>query len=177
MVSRRLLFNAFVRNMKEGILRMAKPKNRPETPQEFSYEDELQTAEARMAQPEPAKRPKGFQPGHQDWRKKRTEAAAQANMVAFDYADVEGGPAAQAKAAADASPLAQAVAQGNIYLVEGQIRLDRQNQPPVVADQRRIVYANSDDQALQKFMAYFTSMNSPTGFYSVVSAGCSEAIR
>lgn len=63
-----------------------------------------------------------------------------------------------------------------IYLVEGKVRLDQDGSPPVFSDQRRIVNAGSVDEALQKFMHYFTSMSNPLQRYTVVQAGASETI-
>ena len=77
----------------------------------------------------------------------------------------------QAPAAAVTPPATTA-----IYLVEGKVRLDQDGSPPVFSDQRRIVNASSVDEALQKFMNYFTSMSNPLQRYTVVQAGASETI-
>lgn len=63
-----------------------------------------------------------------------------------------------------------------IYLVEGKVRLDQDGSPPIVSDQRRIVNAANVDEALRKFVNYFTSMSNPIQRYTVVQAGASETI-
>lgn len=64
----------------------------------------------------------------------------------------------------------------SLYLVEGKVRLDQMGSPPIHADQRRIVSATSDDEALQKFMRYFANMSNEMQTYTVVSAAAAEAI-
>jgi hypothetical protein len=64
----------------------------------------------------------------------------------------------------------------SLYLVEGKVRLDQMGSPPIHADQRRIVSATSDDEALQKFMRYFANMSNEMQTYTVVSAAASGAI-
>jgi len=63
-----------------------------------------------------------------------------------------------------------------IYLVEGKVRLDQDGSTPIVADQRRIVNATNVDEALSKFVNYFTSMSNPVQRYTVVQAAASETI-
>lgn len=63
-----------------------------------------------------------------------------------------------------------------IYLVEGKVRLDQDGSTPIVADQRRIVNAANVDEALSKFVNYFTSMSNPVQRYTVVQAAASETI-
>lgn len=63
-----------------------------------------------------------------------------------------------------------------IYLVEGKVRLDQDGSTPIVADQRRIVNATSADEALAKFVNYFSGMSNPIQRYTVVQAGASETI-
>lgn len=64
-----------------------------------------------------------------------------------------------------------------IFLVEGKVRLDQDGATPIVADQRRIVMATNIDEALAKFVRYFTSMSNPVQRYTVVHASGSEAIN
>ena len=64
-----------------------------------------------------------------------------------------------------------------IFLVEGKVRLDQDGSTPIVADQRRIVMAVNIDEALAKFVRYFTSMSNPVQRYTVVQASGSEAIN
>lgn len=64
----------------------------------------------------------------------------------------------------------------SIYLVEGKVRLDQDGSTPVFSDQRRIVNASNTDEALQKFVNYFTAMSNPLQRYTVVQAGASETI-
>ena len=64
-----------------------------------------------------------------------------------------------------------------IFLVEGKIRLDQDGTTPIVADQRRIVMAGNIDEALAKFVRYFTAMSNPVQRYTVVQASGSEAIN
>ena len=71
---------------------------------------------------------------------------------------------------------AGAVATSSTYLVEGKVRLDQGGDPPVIADQRRIVNAANVDEALSKFVNYFASMSNPAQRYTVVQAGASETI-
>ena len=63
-----------------------------------------------------------------------------------------------------------------LYLVEGKVRLDQDGSPPIVADQRRIVNATSIDDALSKFVSYFSAMSNPVQRYTVVQAAAAEAI-
>ena len=69
-----------------------------------------------------------------------------------------------------------AVATSSTFLVEGKVRLDQGGDPPVIADQRRIVNAANVDEALSKFVNYFTSMSNANQRYTVVQAGASETI-
>ena len=66
-----------------------------------------------------------------------------------------------------------------IYLVEGTVQM-RPNQPGggmVQSDQRRIVWAQTSNEALQKFSAYFSNLNNVNETYVVVGAAVSEEIR
>lgn len=63
-----------------------------------------------------------------------------------------------------------------LYLVEGKVRLDQDGSTPIVADQRRIVNATSIDDALAKFVNYFSAMSNPVQRYTVVQAAAAEAI-
>jgi hypothetical protein len=71
---------------------------------------------------------------------------------------------------------AAAVVTSSTFLVEGKVRLDQEGNSPVFADQRRIVNAANADEALSKFVNYFTSMSNATQRYTVVQAGASETI-
>ena len=68
------------------------------------------------------------------------------------------------------------VAVSSTFLVEGKVRLDQDGNSPVFADQRRIVNATNVDEALSKFVNYFTSMSNANQRYTVVQAGASETI-
>lgn len=63
-----------------------------------------------------------------------------------------------------------------LFLVEGKVRLDRVGDASIVADQRRIVNAHNVDDALEKFVNYFTSMSNGDQSYSIVQAAASETI-
>lgn len=64
----------------------------------------------------------------------------------------------------------------SLFLVEGKVRLDRVGDATIVADQRRIVNAQNVDDALEKFVNYFTSMSNGDQSYSIVQAAASETI-
>jgi hypothetical protein len=68
------------------------------------------------------------------------------------------------------------VATSSTFFVEGKVRLDQDGNSPVFADQRRIVNAASADEALSKFVSYFTGMSNASQRYTVVQAGASETI-
>ena len=74
------------------------------------------------------------------------------------------------------APIAAPVATSSTFLVEGKVRLDQDGNSPVFADQRRIVNAANVDEALSKFINYFTSMSNANQRYTVVQAGASETI-
>lgn len=76
------------------------------------------------------------------------------------------------------SVFVQAVTSGPsaLFLVEGKVRLDRVGDATIVADQRRIVNAQNVDDALEKFVNYFTSMSNGDQSYSIVQAAASETI-
>ena len=74
------------------------------------------------------------------------------------------------------APPTVTVATSATFLVEGKVRLDQEGSAPVVADQRRIVNAANADEALSKFVNYFTNMSNPVQRYTVVQAGASETI-
>lgn len=66
-----------------------------------------------------------------------------------------------------------------LYLVEGVVQM-RPNQPGggmAQSDQRRVVWAHSGNEAIQKFSTYFSSLNTPTETYIVAYASVSEEIR
>ena len=63
------------------------------------------------------------------------------------------------------------------FLVEGKVRLDQDGTTPIVADQRRIVLARNIDEALNKFVRYYSAMSNPVQRYTVVQASGSETIN
>jgi hypothetical protein len=72
-----------------------------------------------------------------------------------------------------------AYGQLNLYLIEGTVQM-RPLQPgrqPIQAEQRRIVWANNIDEAIQKYSSYFSSLNTALEVYVVLNAAGSEAIR
>jgi hypothetical protein len=63
-----------------------------------------------------------------------------------------------------------------IFFVEGKVRLDQEGASAIFSDQRRIVNAANIDEAIQKFMNYFSGMSNPSQRYTVVAVTASEAI-
>lgn len=66
-----------------------------------------------------------------------------------------------------------------LYLVEGTVQM-RPNQPGrqgAQAEQTRIVWATSGNEAIQKYGTYFSSLNNAVETYIVVRAAVSEEIR
>lgn len=64
-----------------------------------------------------------------------------------------------------------------LFLIEGRVRLDQTGRnDPIFADQKRLVWAQSFEQAVQKYNAYFAGLSNFNEKYTVVSAGGSEAI-
>lgn len=67
----------------------------------------------------------------------------------------------------------------NMFLVEGTVQMrptPGSNRNPITADQRRIVMASNIDEAIQKYVNHFTSLNTALETYVVVNAAASEAI-
>ena len=67
----------------------------------------------------------------------------------------------------------------NMFLVEGIVQMrpvPGSNRTPITADQRRIVLASNIDEAIQKYVNHFTSLNTALETYVVVNAAASEAI-
>jgi len=67
----------------------------------------------------------------------------------------------------------------NMFLVEGTVQMrpmPGSNRTPITADQRRIVLASNIDEAIQKYVNHFTSLNTALETYVVVNAAASEAI-
>lgn len=106
-----------------------------------------------------------------------TVAAMQPGQVApialqeFDYAENE-----------TVTPYFQEVAPtpmpaAGLFLITGQVRLDRRGQQPVTAEQTRLVYANNFQEAVAKYSSYFAGLSNQAERYTVVGAGGSEAIR
>jgi hypothetical protein len=75
-----------------------------------------------------------------------------------------------------AEPIPPAVVTSTTFFVEGKVRLDQDGNAPVFADQRRIVNAANVDEALSKFVNYFTNMSNQIQRYTVVQAAASETI-
>jgi len=68
---------------------------------------------------------------------------------------------------------------GNMFLVEGNVQMrpaPGSNRTPITADQRRIVMASNIDEAIQKYVNHFASLNTALETYIVVHAAASEAI-
>ena len=66
-----------------------------------------------------------------------------------------------------------------IYFVEGAVQM-QPNQPgrqPIQSDQRRLVWAQNGNEAIQKYSTYFSSLNNVNETYVVVGAAVSEEIR
>jgi len=64
-----------------------------------------------------------------------------------------------------------------LFYIEGRVRLDQVGaNEPIIADQKRLVWAGSFEEAVQKFSTYFGKLSTPMQKYSVISAGGSEAI-
>ena len=93
-----------------------------------------------------------------------------------DPASVSDDTTARNKVVAAPTPAPVAAATSSTFLVEGKVRLDQDGNSPVFADQRRIVNAANVDEALSKFINYFTSMSNANQRYTVVQAGASETI-
>lgn len=64
-----------------------------------------------------------------------------------------------------------------LFFIEGRVRLDQAGRnDPIFAEQKRLVWAQSFEQAVQKYNAYFAGLSNQNEKYTVVSAGGSEAI-
>ena len=65
-----------------------------------------------------------------------------------------------------------------LFLVEGDVQLSSRNPGQGVSrsKQTRIVYATSDDEALAKFIGYFSTLSNEQQIYAVTAAGATEAI-
>ena len=67
----------------------------------------------------------------------------------------------------------------NMFFVEGNVQMrpaPGSNRTPITADQRRIVMASNIDEAIQKYVNHFTSLNTALETYVVVNAAASETI-
>jgi hypothetical protein len=86
---------------------------------------------------------------------------------------------AAAALAAQQQPVANLPIGGsNLYFVEGMVQaVTGGGTSKQHAQQNRIVWADNPQEAMQKYSAYFASLNNPTTFYSVVNMACSEAIK
>jgi hypothetical protein len=141
---------------------MARPKgspNKPKTekPAEFNYEEEADRAYANAMNP----------------ATQHVATPNQTNRAEFDYAEEEGAPAQQQ--VQPAYPMHDTSL--NLYLISGRVRLERNGQAPVIADQQRLVFALNFNEAAMKYNSYFVSMSNAAERYSVDSMSGSEAIR
>lgn len=131
----------------------SKNKSKIAEPVEFDYEQEAEQAYA-----------SAMNPG--------APQIAATPGVEFDYAELDeaGGVAVRA----GATPVSLG---DSVFLIVGSVRLDRQGQAPITAEQTRIVYASDFNQAVAKFTSYFAGLSNATDRYTVVGASGSEAIR
>lgn len=67
---------------------------------------------------------------------------------------------------------------GNLYLVEGEVQLASrvQGRGAMVAKQFRLVNANDENEAIQKFARYFAGLSDAQSVYTVVNAAAMETI-
>lgn len=98
-------------------------------------------------------------------------AVAQGAVVAPQVMNAQAAPARP-----DPQEYTPWVASSSVFLVEGKIRLDQEGASAIFSDQRRIVNASNIDEAIEKFMNYFTGMSNPSQRYTVVSVTASETI-
>lgn len=64
-----------------------------------------------------------------------------------------------------------------LFFIEGRVRLDVMGSPePVFSEQKRLVWAESFDDAVRKFSTYFASLSNNSQRYTVIGAGGTEAI-
>lgn len=66
-----------------------------------------------------------------------------------------------------------------LFLVEGEVQLSSREpgRGAMVAKQTRLVSANSDDQAIQKFVKYFAGLSDAQSVYTVINAAAMETIQ
>lgn len=133
---------------------MGQPKNSKKKPKvpvqervEFNYEDETVDAAYNTAINSPSAAPQSV----------------------YEYAMEEQGASVN-------TPLTYAP-QTSLFLINGHVRLTRQGQEPITAEQTRIVEARDFNEAVSKYNNYFASLSNPNEIYTVVGAGGSEAIR
>lgn len=73
----------------------------------------------------------------------------------------------------------QANTQRKLYLINGRVRLEQNMGADVArqeADQTRLVWANSDDEAVSKFNNYFSDMSNASQRYTVLFSSITEAL-
>ena len=82
-------------------------------------------------------------------------------------------------AAPPAAPRVQHSAGKMLFLINGRVRMDSTavGGGSIQSDQTRLVWADNDEQAVQKFMKHFTDMTTSDSVYTVIGASISEAIQ
>jgi len=115
-------------------------------------------------------RRKGPKPGYM---KEKIAAEAQ-RLIAEQQANGFG-----AVISGNVGQLHQQLPTQNIFLVEGTVNFVpmRPNIQPRTAQQTRVVWANSSDEAMDKYRNYFSSLNTAEAMYVVAGMAVSEAIR
>jgi len=68
--------------------------------------------------------------------------------------------------------------EARLFLVEGEVQLSSRapGKGAMIAKQMRLVQANSDDEAIQKYVNYFTALSDQQSVYMVISAAAMETI-
>lgn len=89
------------------------------------------------------------------------------------------GPVPRSASTADAPKEMVSVNNEKLFLVEGNVRLVPipGEGAAVSSDQRRLVWAQNDDDAVAKYVAYFNEMSTFRGRYIVAGVSVTEAIR
>lgn len=65
-----------------------------------------------------------------------------------------------------------------LFLIEGNVRLIVAGNPnPIFSEQKRLVWAYTFEEAVQKFQTYFAELSTPTQEYRVLGAGGASAIQ
>ena len=63
-----------------------------------------------------------------------------------------------------------------LFLIEGRVRRDAIGEEPIFSEQKRLVWAQTFEDAVRKYNVYFAGLSNFNERYSVVMAGGSEAI-